>query len=340
MKKFITLLCTVLLMAGLCACEHIDSPDFEEVADFEIAGLTLDNFPFIDCSTSTSPLRDILMYEMLDIPWRWGPDIVSGSNYKVWFLLPDGMIQGSAEHIAFADRIHALWKSSGSHGAYVNLIDGTCRVIIDSRDISRNEADYAAQKQVKIVTKPLAWDALVFIVHPDNPVKFLTPAQIRKIYTGEITNWKELGGVDHEIHPYTRDADSGSQEKMETLVMKGRAMKEWPEMVGYNMLSPYFQIEGDPYGIAYTPYYFCERMVGDLHHVRVLAVENVYPTAETLLNAVQGRKNGYPFYSHIYAAIRADEPQDSFPQQIYTWLSTPRAKRLIDESGYIALRNL
>ena len=145
MKKFITLLCTVLLMAGLCACEHIDSPDFEEVADFEIAGLTLDNFPFIDCSTSTSPLRDILMYEMLDIPWRWGLDIVSGPNYKVWFLLPDGMIQGSAEHIAFADRIHALWKSSGSHGAYVNLIDGTCRVIIDSRDISRNEADYAAQ---------------------------------------------------------------------------------------------------------------------------------------------------------------------------------------------------
>jgi len=328
----------IALLAG--ACETFSTPEPEEVADFKIVGLTLNNFPFIDCSTSTSPLRDMVMYSLLDISWRWGLDIASGSQYAVWFNLPKGMKQGSAQHLAFTDRIHELDGYSGSHGAYVNLIEGSCDVIIDSRDISRNETEYASQNNVRIVTKPLAWDALVFIVHPDNPVQSLTQDQIRRIYTGDITNWKDLGGEDHEIHPYTRDPDSGSQEKMETLVMGGLPMKEWPEMVGHNMMSPYLSVERDPYGIAYTPYYFCERMVGDLRKVRVLAVDGVFPTAETLLNEVRGQENGYPFYSHIYAAVREDEPKKSLAGQIYTWLSTPRAKDIIDESGYIALRNL
>ena len=337
MKRIFSLL-LILILAG--ACETFEVPEAEEVEDFEIKGLTLDNFPFIDCSTSTSPLRDMVMYSLLGISWKWGLDVASGSQYAVWFNLPEGMEIGSDEHKAFSDRIHELDGYSGSHGAYVNLIDGVCDVIIDSRDISRNEKEYAAEKNVTVVTKPIAWDALVFIVHPDNPVKTLTTKQIRQIYTGAIRNWKELGGENHEIHPYTRDPDSGSQEKMETLVMGGQKMKEWPEMMGNTMLSPYVSVEMDPYGIAYTPFYFCERMVRDLRNVRVLAIDGVYPTAETLLNEVRGQRNGYPFYSHIYAAVRASLHKNSHPGQIYTWLSTPKAKDIIDESGYIALRNL
>ena len=330
------------LLALLCAaCDKpaAISPDPNAVDDFEIKGLTLDNFPYMDCSTSTSPLRDMVMYELLDIPYEWGMDVVTGSTYSVWFRLPEGIVQGSDEHIAFTNTLHyRLLPSSGSHGAFVNLIDGNSGVIIDSRDISRNERTYAREQGVSIETKPIAWDALVFIVHPDNKVKSLTQDQIRKIYTGEITNWKQVGGKDHEIHPYTRDTDSGSQEKMETLVMDGQAMKEWPEMVLYTMLSPYFTIEMDEWGIAFTPYYFCERMVNDLRNVKVLAVDGVSPTPDTVLRGAAGEKsNAYPFFSNIYAAVRAAEPADSYPRQIYRWLSTPKAKKIIDESGYIAL---
>ena len=76
---------------------------------------------------------------------------------------------------------------------------------------------------------PADGDALVFIVNPENPVKNLTSDQVRKIYTGEISNWKEVGGMDHAITPYIRNADSGSQEKMETLVMDGLKMIEGTE---------------------------------------------------------------------------------------------------------------
>ena len=336
-KRWILALSALLWVA--CEKPATVSQDPNATDDFEIEGLTLDNFPYMDCSTSTSPLRDMVMYELLGIPYSWGMDIVSGSMYSIWFSLPEGMVQGSDEHIAFTNTLHQrLLPSSGSHGAFVNLIDGKSGVIIDSRDISRNERQYAQEKGVEIETKPIAWDALVFIVHPDNPVKSLTQNQIRKIYTGEITNWKQVGGEDHEIHPYSRDPDSGSQEKMETLVMDGLTMKEWPEMMLTTMLSPYFTIAADEWGIAYTPYYFCDRMVADLANVKVLAVDGVSPKPETVLNGAAGKtKDAYPFFSNIYAAVRAAEPSGSYPRQIYRWLSTPRGKKIIDGSGYIAL---
>ena len=341
MKKHFTLLILGLLAVAACGktnkYEYVD-PDAED--DFTIEGLTWQDFPFIDCSTSTSPLRDMVMYTLLDIPYEWGINILSGSQYAVWYRLPEGMVQGSEEHIAFTNKLnYDLCRSSGSHGAYVNLIDGVSDVIIDSRDISRNEKQYAREKGVSIRTKPLAWDALVFIVHPGNKVKSLTQEQIRGIYTGKITNWKEVGGEDHKINAYTRDPDSGSQEKMETLVMQGEKMIDLPQMQLMTMMSPYFSIEADEWGIAYTPYYFCERMVADLRSVKVLAVDGASPTPETILNGVQGKKDAYPYFSQIYAAVRANEPEQSVPSEIYRWLSTPTAKDIVDESGYISLRS-
>lgn len=341
MKKHFTLLILSLLAVAACGkANKYEFVDPEAVDDFTIEGLTWRNFPFIDCSTSTSPLRDMVMYTLLDIPYGWGINILSGSQYTIWYYLPDGMVQGSQEHIEFTDRLNFdLCRSNGSHGAYVNLIDGATDVIIDSRDISRNEKQYAREKGVTVKTKPLAWDALVFIVHPDNKVKSLTQEQIRKIYTGKITNWKEVGGADHKINAYTRDPDSGSQEKMETLVMQGEKMIDLPQMQLMTMMSPYFSVEADEWGIAYTPYYFCDRMVADLRSVKVLAVDGASPTPETILNGVQGKANAYPYFSQIYAAVRANEPEQSVPSQIYRWLSTPTAKDIVDESGYISLRN-
>jgi len=72
-------------------------------------------------------------------------------------------------------------------------IGGACRATLD-----HNKDEFGA-KQI-----PVAWDALVVIVHPDNPVKNITFQQLRKVYLGEITNWKELGGRDAPIDLYVR----------------------------------------------------------------------------------------------------------------------------------------
>lgn len=77
----------------------------------------------------------------------------------------------------------------------------------------------AAENNVELDVTQIALDGFVFIIHKDNPVDSLTVEQIQKIYIGNITNWKELGGNDEEIIPSTREKNSGSQTVLENVVM-------------------------------------------------------------------------------------------------------------------------
>ena len=317
-NNIILAIVTFLVFAFLNSCEkeNLDLRDFKNI--------TLDEWPLTDCSTSTSPARDLVAYKLLGVPYKWEKS----------FLNPTYVILPSFSVTEFTYNDY-LTKNlcSGTHGAYMNLIEGKTDVIIASRDISRNEKAAAEELGVELETAPLAIDAMVFIVNPKNPVKNLTSDQVRKIYSGEITNWKEVGGVDHAITPYIRDADSGSQEKMETMVMAGLKMIEGlPETIGGGMLSPYWSIEQDEYGIGYTPFYYCTSMVRDLIKVDMLSINGVAPSKKTL------KDGSYPFISSIYSAIRKDENRESKAYKLFNFMFTKTGADMIDESGYIAIR--
>lgn len=315
--------CATLVVIGLCGCEKTGKQKLELDVKFE-------DWPLTDCSTSTRPVRDLVAYKLLGVPYKWEEDWLSGTTY---IIRPD--FNGTKSSFSYNDYLEKN-LCSGTHGAYENLIESKTDVIIASRDISRNELKSANDAGVKIITEPLAIDALVFIVNPKNPVRNLSADQVRKIYTGEITNWKEVGGADHTITPYIRDTDSGSQEKMETLVMDGLTMIDgtyMPEIIGSQMASPYLQIEMDEYGIGYTPFFYCTAMVRDLMKVNMLSIDGVEPSKESL------QKNIYPFVSSIYAAIRETENQESMAYKLFQFLFTKSGADMIDESGYIAIRH-
>jgi phosphate transport system substrate-binding protein len=78
-------------------------------------------------------------------------------------------------------------------------IGGTCRHLIEDPASMLNHPE---ERRVQLT--PVAWDALVAIVHKDNPVSTITLDQIRRLYTGKLTNWKELGGHDAPIELYVR----------------------------------------------------------------------------------------------------------------------------------------
>ena len=155
----------------------------------------------------------------------------------------------------------------------------------------------------------------------------LTIEQIQKIYTGEIRNWKEVGGNDATINPYIRNANSGSQEKMETIVMAGLKMIDWPEMVGYVMLSPYFQLEQDENGIAYTPFYYYDTIVND-DRTQVIGVNGVVPGKKTIENGT------YPYVTEVMASVRSDTDKSSTTYQLFYQLATGQHNAIIKESGY------
>ena len=310
----------------LSGCNGIDNPEGD------LKDIKLEDWPLTDCSTSTRPVRDLVAYKLLGVPYKWEVDWMSGTTY---IIQPD--FSGTKTSFSYHD-YDAKNHFSGTHEAYMNLMEGKTDVIIASRDISRNEKASSEELGVELETAPLAIDALVFIVNPKNPVKNLTSDQVRKIYTGEIRNWKEVGGIDHAITPYIWNADSGSQEKMETLVMQGLAMIERTdenymyEIIGSQMISPYAQLEIDEYGIGYTPFFYCTAMVRDLMKVDMLSIDGVAPSKETV------RSNKYPFVSSIYAAVRKTENHESMAYKFYQFLFTKKGADIIDESGYIAIR--
>ena len=324
MKKLLHIMSyAALLSLIVCGCNGIDSPEGD------LKDIKLEDWPLTDCSTSTKPARDLVAYKLLGVPYKWEQDWLGG---RVYVINPD--LYSEKAPFSLND-YQSKNLCSGTHGAYMNLIEGKSDVIIASRDISRNEMVSAVELGVELETAPLAIDALVFIVNPKNPVKNLTADQVRKIYTGEITNWKEVGGVDHAITPYIRDVDSGSQEKMETLVMNGLTMIDgtyMPEIIGFQMIAPYMQLENDEYGIAYTPFFYCTAMIRDLLQVKMLSIDGVAPSKESL------RENKYPFVSNIYAAVRKSESHKSKAYKLYQFLFTEKGAGLIDESGYIAIR--
>ena len=142
--------------------------------------------------------------------------VINGSTT----VLPIIQIVSEAYTAANPDVDIAL-SGGGSGNGIKALIDGLATIAMSSRDIKSSEKDLAAKKGIDPVRTSVAVDALVPVVNPENRVQSLSLEQLKDIYTGKITNWKELGGADGKIVIISRDTSSGTYETWESLVMKG-----------------------------------------------------------------------------------------------------------------------
>lgn len=184
------------------------------------------------------------------------------------------------------------------------------------------------KKGVTLLETPIALDGFIFITNKNNPVKSLTKKQIQDIYMGEITNWKEVGGRDLAITPYIREPNSGSQEKMETIVMKGLEMPKWDYMTASGMSGPFAMLRYDESGICYSLYYYYRTFVEpDL--VNQLEIDRITPTQQAI------RDRSYPYTTEVYTAVRSDTDKNSMAYKLYQLLCSDKAKKVIAESGYV-----
>ena len=110
----------------------------------------------------------------------------------------------------------------GSGTGIAALINGTCDIAMSSREIKEKEIDLAKQRGINSFEIKAALDGLAVVVNPKNPVSKLTINQLSDIFTGKITNWKELGGVDAKIVILSREVNSGTHVYFkEHIVRKG-----------------------------------------------------------------------------------------------------------------------
>ncbi len=115
-------------------------------------------------------------------------------------------------------------KKTGSGDGAAALIDGRCEIAAMSRFMKADEYKKAVAAGKMPVPFTICMDGVCLIVHPSNPVRQLRKTQVKGIYTGEITNWKELGGPDSPIVAISRDTSSGTYEVFHQLAVDSAKM--------------------------------------------------------------------------------------------------------------------
>jgi phosphate transport system substrate-binding protein len=214
-------------------------------------------------------------------------------------------------------------SESGSGNGAKALLNGTCDIANLSRDLKDAERKAMEEKGVKPVEHVVAFDALPVIVHPSNRVKDLTIEQVRDIYTGKITNWKEVGGADQRIVVISRDTNSGTYETFKDLILgKDNKILESAEYTGSNG-GVRQRVQMTRGAIGYAGLGFVDRTV------KALAINGVAPCAESV---VQKR---YPISRALFMFTNGEPAADTLVAKFIGLSKTTRGKEIIEEIGFV-----
>jgi phosphate transport system substrate-binding protein len=213
-------------------------------------------------------------------------------------------------------------SESGSGNGAKSLINGVCDIADMSRPMKNSEFKAAIDNGIQPVAHTVALDGLPILVHPKNPVQELTIEQIRSIYTGVITNWKEVGGPDMEIVVITRDTNSGTYETFEGLVMNKQKITEKAEYVGSNGAVRQ-RVQSTPAAIGYAGLGFVDKTV------KALRVNGIYPSAATV------RTGEYPIARPLFMYTNGYPELGSAVYQFVTLYLSEDGQEIIDEIGFI-----
>ena len=180
MKKFIALLLAAVLTLALAACGSKNDTNTNDNSN----DTNNDNAPAAVTGTVATD--------------------GSTSMEKVIGALSESFMANNADTTV-------TYNPTGSGAGITAVQEGTCDIGLSSRALKDEEKSAGLKETV------LAYDGIAIIVHPDNPVSDLTIQQIAQLYTGEITNWKDVGGNDAEVVLIGREAASGTRDGFESI---------------------------------------------------------------------------------------------------------------------------
>ncbi len=322
-----------LSLLGLAACSFVTSrTGAATVAAPLVARVDLKaiakNFPNVDGSTTSLPLLRIIAYKSLDVQYTWGQEPQPGAPQSVSrYVYPTNWDKLSPSVKATLDKVQV----NTTHNAFMNLLDGKADLILMANLPSEEETRAARSRGIDLDIDPIALDALVCLVNRQNAVDNLTTDQVKGILTGKVTDWSQVGGTNAKIEPYLRDPNSGSQELMEDLILKGTPMLDTPEMIIPTMVGEVNMVGYKPDAFGYSVYYYVTNLLID-SRVKMLGINGVQPTPATIANRT------YPLAAEFYVLIRQNTPPDSPALILRNWLLTDEGQAAVKESGYVPIR--
>jgi len=326
MSKFTLFLVSCVMI--ICTSCDKNEPKGEEFNGIE--DITFENYPKIDGSTSARALSQMIACKLLGVRYEWSEPRTMLAFYE-WQIRPQEEDIPEQYKDFFGQQI----KTSQTHGAFMNLIEGNADIILTHRTISPDEKAYADASRVTLIETSIALDAFVFVVNKNNPVKSLTVEQIQKIYTGEITNWKQVGGKNANMNVYTRPRNSGSEEVFRTIVMGSLEPADFPVDPIPIMTQVVDEVVRNEDAICYTfnNYKDCIVRVSD-NVMPKIAINGIFPETKTVKNKT------YPFISEVHVAIRSDLDRNTMAYKLYEWLQTANVNPILTECGFIPKKEL
>lgn len=220
--------------------------------------------------------------------------------------------------------------SSQTSYAFDRLLKGEVDMVFMAHP-SENQMKNAAQQGIELTLTPIGREAFVFFVHTKNPVEELSIKQIQGIYSGKITNWKEVGGENEKIRAFQRPEGSGSQSALIS-VMDDVPLMDPPSedivsaMGGIIRETTNYRNKANAIGFSFR--HFSQDMVqnGEIRHV---AVEGILPTKETIQNET------YPIVDQFYVITTgSDNPHI---EAFIDWMQSDQGQEIVDRTGYVPL---
>lgn len=238
-----------------------------------------------------------------------------------------------------------LWQEdttlacSGTIDAYIRLMKGEADVIFAAAP-SEEQVELARNCGMEFHLTPIGREAFVFFVNSRNPVDGMTVSEVQGIYTGEITNWQEVGGKNQSIRPFQRAENSGSQSALLRL-MEGLPLLEPEEEDRIDGMGGIIQqvasYRNYKNAIGFSFRFYSTEMVqnGD---IKLLALNGVAPIKETI------RDGSYPISSEFYAVTcspmgaPAPETENKDLAAFLEWILSDQGQAIIEKVGYVSLQ--
>ncbi len=211
--------------------------------------------------------------------------------------------------------ITVTYNATGSGSGIQAVEEGRCDIGLSSRALKDEETAKG------LVGTTLAYDGIAIIVNPANPVSDLDVETIAKIYTGEITNWKDVGGEDKEIVLIGREAGSGTRDGFESITKTEDSCKYRQELTSTGDVIT--TVAGNPAAIGYAS------LASVKDTVKALTVNKVAPSEETIQNGT------YVIQRPFVLVTKKDTALSESAQKFFDYVTSDAAKDTITAAGVV-----
>ncbi len=224
-----------------------------------------------------------------------------------------------------------VFEYNNTPGGYKRLAQKKIDIFIGAAP-SKEQIAFAEENNTTFQYTQIGYEAFVFFVHKDNPIDSLTVEQIKGIYSGQITNWSQVGGKNEKIVAFQRNEGSGSQSMLirfmgDTPIMEPTMQTSVGDMGGIIEEVADYKNKSNSMGFSFR--FYVEGIIKN-PDIKMIAIDGVAPTKENI------QSGAYPIIAPLYAVTYEGNANKNV-QKLIVWMLSQEGQYIVEQTGYVGL---